>query len=1119
MSDTGKAVFLSYASQDAEAARRICEALRAAGVEVWFDQSELVGGDAWDQKIRRQIKDCALLIPIISQNTQARTEGYFRLEWRLADQRTHLMAKGRPFLLPVVIDDTRDAEAHVPDSFTEVQWTRLPGGENGAAFGGRVKKLLGGTVAGVADPGPPASPRPATSRKRPRWLAPVIGGAVVALLALVYSRPWEKARSPSDAPRPTGAVKPAVPLTEAQKLVAQARKIYEDGDELNRDNLYLAEELVQRATALDPVEPAAWELATWLSYTMVWHSIEDTQARREALLRQANRAVALAPDSVAAQLVFANAQLAGRFGGAGISQGRFGEIEANLKRLAEREPQNWKIQRALGTVYRLTNRMDDAIRTLQRAIELSGEHPMATADLVNVLIRNNRYAEAEKMLTRSLGHQRSGRLLTFNLIVKCRWRGDVVGAAKDIADWPEWLLQQDRGFAVAWQVALWARQPDQALQLVQQFPRQYVHDLTFSGPRAVLSARAQELAGNSVAAQADWRAVLQQCDQDLAANSSNVIALYWKAWALARLGDQAAAQAAAVLLRQRLQTVPNNYIESYTAAALWATVGWADVAISALHAVLEKPLDYFSLTRAYLEVEPAYDPIRQDPRFQALLAQAPAPKPDAAPAVSLATLSAPDSKSVAVLAFANLSDDKANEYFSDGISEELLNVLAKVPGLKVTARTSAFYFKGKEVPVPEIAKQLGVAYVVEGSVRKSGDRVRITAQLIKAADGFHVWSDTFTRELKDIFAVQDEIAQLVAKNLELKMGVASPQSRREVNPEAHQRVLEGWHDLALRTWAGFDQAEEAFNAALRLDPQFAVAHAGLANVSALRGRYRLLSGVGRSDEFAAQTLVEGRLALQLDPTLAEAHAAMGSALTDNRQFDEADAEFQQAFAINPSYGVAYHWYCHVVAARGRLDLALQQTDRSVALDPYSFIAHFIRVAYATDAQRFAAALADADRAAALRTDVFLPLEAERIRCLVGLGRRDEALAVARRVLRDPELLDTGWWCAGDAIYALRQCGAEAEAVAAGQDLLQRIPRDNYIRGYVLCALGRFAEGVPALDNAPAILQGRMSWIPMFDAVRETPAYQQLLVRLNCVAEDKVARATLARMLQEQATNK
>ena len=137
-----RAVFLSYASQDAGAAKRICDALRAAGVEVWFDQSELVGGDAWDQKIRRQIKECALLIPIVSAATQARTEGYFRLEWRLADQRTHLMAMGRPFLLPVVIDATRDSDAHVPDSFTEVQWTKLPDGETTPAFCARVQQLL-----------------------------------------------------------------------------------------------------------------------------------------------------------------------------------------------------------------------------------------------------------------------------------------------------------------------------------------------------------------------------------------------------------------------------------------------------------------------------------------------------------------------------------------------------------------------------------------------------------------------------------------------------------------------------------------------------------------------------------------------------------------------------------------------------------------------------------------------------------------------------------------------------------------------------------------------------------------------------------------------------------------
>src|SRR5215813_8309158 len=136
------AVFLSYASQDAEAAQKICEALRAAGIEVFLDQSELRGGDAWDQKIRREIHDCALFIPVISVNTTSRHEGYFRLEWDLADQRTHMIARNRVFVVPVCLDATTEAAADVPESFRRAQWTRLPTGETPPAFVERVRRLL-----------------------------------------------------------------------------------------------------------------------------------------------------------------------------------------------------------------------------------------------------------------------------------------------------------------------------------------------------------------------------------------------------------------------------------------------------------------------------------------------------------------------------------------------------------------------------------------------------------------------------------------------------------------------------------------------------------------------------------------------------------------------------------------------------------------------------------------------------------------------------------------------------------------------------------------------------------------------------------------------------------------
>src|SRR5207248_6729251 len=140
--------------------------------------------------------------------------------------------------------------------------------------------------------------------------------------------------------------------------------------------------------------------------------------------------------------------------------------------------------------------------------------------------------------------------------------------------------------------------------------------------------------------------------------------------------------------------------------------------------------------------------------------------------------------------------------FSDGISEELLNVLAKIPALKVSARTSAFSFKGKNVPIPEIARQLGVAYVVEGSVQRAGERVKITAQLIKATDGFHVWSDTFTRDARDVFAIEEEIAGLIAKQLSLKLGASSAAATASVKPEAFELYLQGRQAWNLRTAEG-----------------------------------------------------------------------------------------------------------------------------------------------------------------------------------------------------------------------------------------------------------------------------------------------------------------------------
>ena len=252
---TNKAVFLSYASQDAEAAGRICEALRAAGAEVWFDRSELRGGDAWDAKIRRQIKECALFVPVISENTNARPEGYFRLEWKLAVDRSHLLADDHPFLFPVVIGDVQDATARVPEKFREVQWTRLRLDETPAELAARVTRLLGGEAAGAADPGParrggrPPGPR---SRLKPAgwrwWMIFPIAGTVAGLLFSL--RPYWRGARREKPP----VVAPGSRTSEAAALAAKAYAVTQRIG-FTREDLARVEAYTQKAVELEPDSP------------------------------------------------------------------------------------------------------------------------------------------------------------------------------------------------------------------------------------------------------------------------------------------------------------------------------------------------------------------------------------------------------------------------------------------------------------------------------------------------------------------------------------------------------------------------------------------------------------------------------------------------------------------------------------------------------------------------------------------------------------------------------------------------------------------------------------------------------------------------------------------------
>jgi len=452
------AVFVSYASQDAEAAKRICDALRAAGVEVWFDRSELRGGDVWDRQIRQHIHDCRLFMPIVSANSEARVEGYFRREWKLAIDRTHNLSERVAFLVPVVIDSTPEASADVPDAFRHVQWTRMPGGNASAEFVDRIRQLI----------------------------------------------------TPSSA-LPTAAARPEY-------------------------------------------------------------------------------------------------------------------------------------------------------RSAQRSSTANGPHPVT-------------------------------------------------------------------------RVALLALSGVVALGLVY-----------FVADRFWLSKHAPHV--YSIAQSAD----------DSASNGVS-------------------------------------------------------------------------------------------------------------PAATVATFNPPP-RSIAVLPFNNISGDKEQEYFSDGLAEELLDLLSKTPGLRVIARTSSFYFKGKQASLPEIAKTLNVANLLEGSVRRSGNRLRVTTQLIRADTGEHLWSESYDRDLKDVFQVQDDIAAAVVKALRTTLQVSSPEYRTK-NMEAYTLFLQGRSLANQGSAADARSATQVLRRAVELDPGYSSAWAELANVL-----YELSAFIDSGQDVDAETKsarVAVQRALELDPDNASAH--------------------------------------------------------------------------------------------------------------------------------------------------------------------------------------------------------------------------------------------------------
>src|SRR5947208_14774788 len=294
-------------------------------------------------------------------------------------------------------------------------------------------------------------------------------------------------------------------------------------------------------------------------------------------------------------------------------------------------------------------------------------------------------------------------------------------------------------------------------------------------------------------------------------------------------------------------------------------------------------------------------------------------------------------KSIAVLPFDNLSEEKGNAYFAEGIQDEILTRLAKVADLKVISRTSTQHFKSAPDNLPQIAKQLGVMHILEGSVQKANDKVRVNVQLINALNDAHLWADTFDRKLTDIFAVETEIAKTIADTLQAKLTGSEKNAiskKPTENPAAHELYLQGRFFWNKRTGNDLKKSIDYFQQAIAKDPNYALAYAGLADAYVLYPDY----GVGTPAEFYPKAKEMATKALALDSTLGEPHAALGSAYANfDRDFAKSIQEFERSIQLNPNYATAHQWFDTTLLARGDMDRQLAESKKANELDPLSLI--------------------------------------------------------------------------------------------------------------------------------------------------------------------------------------
>ena len=423
-----------------------------------------------------------------------------------------------------------------------------------------------------------------------------------------------------------------------------------------------------------------------------------------------------------------------------------------------------------------------------------------------------------------------------------------------------------------------------------------------------------------------------------------------------------------------------------------------------------------------------------------------------------------DASRIAILPFANISPDPADEYFSDGMTDELIAVLSKIGGLRVVARTSVMRFKGEKATANRIGQELKVGSLIEGSVRKSKDQVRITVQLVDTESEEQLWTETYNRNLQDIFSVQSDIAQQVAKALEVRLGVRENSAlRREQtqNPEAYSFYLKGRHRWNLRSENEINRAIKYFEEAIGRDPGYALAYAGLADCYSILGYYAFRRPVAvypRAKELAEK-------ALSLNESIAEPHASLGEVLMQYFfDWEKAGSELDRALELNPSYATAHFWRATHHMALGRTDDSLTQVRKAVELDPLSMIILTDAARNLYLARRYDEAINQYQRS--LDVDPNFPIAHKGLaEVYAQIGKYDEAVSEIERAIA---LSGRSIFILDDLGYIYARAGKREDARKVLEDL-DRLANDEYVPSYgraVICAaLGNKEDAMNWLEKA------------------------------------------------------